>query len=251
MKIDNEFINNYNALVRSTIRDMNIKDEETLELLYSDVWIKLLERQDTYDESRGSESTFIVWVTRSVVSHYMEKLKASEDVMNTGLAVSLDAKASDEPGASTWAEHIPDAAQEERTNTKQIVESLYFYTASMKPNMRDVLRLKLVEGYSHQEIADRLGIERRSSETLYLRGVKKIKGLLRSDGRGEFDKNAGKTYQDMYNTLPPQLMYPLKFRLEGKTWEEISDLTGEPLSVLQTRVNKAKDELHDRFGATL
>ena len=73
----------------------------------------------------------------------------------------------------------------DETQTQNFVEMIIEALNELPDGYRIIFSLYLLEGYSHQEIAQILNISESTSKTQYLRAKKKIKEILKNKGYGK------------------------------------------------------------------
>lgn len=107
------------------------------------------------------ELSFMHWLKRIMVN---ESLMAIRKQTNLGLVAIED--------------NPTDLALEDEL--LQQLDAKYLFDVIMKlpPGYRTVLNMFVVEGYSHQEIAETLGITESTSKTQLAKAKQKIKGLI-------------------------------------------------------------------------
>jgi RNA polymerase sigma-70 factor, ECF subfamily len=92
-----------------------------------------------------------------------------------------------EPAASTapeQAEHLPAAANPHGEQTFQMRSDVMNVMQGMKPRERELLWLAYVEGSSHREIAETIGLKEQSVRSLLFRARNKLATLMRRRGLG-------------------------------------------------------------------
>jgi RNA polymerase sigma-70 factor, ECF subfamily len=127
-----------------------------------DVWVALPEAVATF-EGRGS---FEGWLHRVVVRTALARLRSQERRRETALPDD------DAVGApSTPRIDAPDAVLD-----RMAIEQAL---AALPEHLRAVFVLREVEGYSHAEIAELLGLRRGTSEVHLFRARQRLRALLR------------------------------------------------------------------------
>ncbi len=141
----------YNTLVRLTGNSEEAKD------LLQDAFIKAFNNIDSF---RG-ESTFGAWLKRIVI--------------NTGLMYLRSKKME----FQEINEALIEQANERDEDTVQIDPAIIHEEIKQLPSgSRAVLSLYLLEGFTHKEIAEELGITESTSKTQYMRGKKLLREHL-------------------------------------------------------------------------
>jgi RNA polymerase sigma-70 factor (ECF subfamily) len=126
-----------------------------------DVFIGLPEALGRYDE-RGR---FDQWIGRVVVRVTLMRMRSVRRRADTIAARSPQFHP--EPHGEANALH-------DRVAIDRALEQL-------APNARVVFVLKAVEGYTHAEIADMLGVSRAAAEVRYWRAIRRLRSLLGSE----------------------------------------------------------------------
>ena len=165
-----ECLKKYGGLVWSLSRRMlrNSDDaEDAVQEIFVDVW----KNAAKFDESRSSETTFIAMIARR---------RLIDRIRSTSRRISADAL--DE----VMAEPVDRADRTMQTSLEanDAVKALN----SLRPEQQEVLRLSIVQGLSHQEIADRIGIPLGTVKTHARRGIlqaREFLGLGGSESRKE------------------------------------------------------------------
>jgi RNA polymerase sigma-70 factor (ECF subfamily) len=161
-------LNAYGGLVWSIARKMlrnNDDAEDAVQEIFIDVW----KNASRFDESKASEPTFVAMIARR---------RIIDRIRFAGRRVSADSL------EDTLTEPWTRADQ-----TLQISVEAKEAAAAMKelrPEQRQVLQLSIVQGMSHQEIADTLGMPLGTVKTHARRGILQAREAL---GLGtEFNK---------------------------------------------------------------
>ena len=144
----------YNILYRMTRNEMEAQD------LLQEAFIRAFR----YLESFKGESTFGAWLKRIVI--------------NTGLENQRKRK-------PEWIEldqhHDSLESKEEEINWTEILRDVSLVRKAilqLPEGTRNVLTLYLLEGYTHEEIGDLLGISPSTSKTQYMRGKALVKDMI-------------------------------------------------------------------------
>lgn len=146
-----------------------VNDRETARDLLQDGFIKVYTKISDY---RGS-GALGGWIRRVFVTTSLEYLRSTDALK---LSISLD-----EPEAL-----MPPV--EETAMDKISADELMACVAKLPQGYRTVFNLYAIEGYSHKEIADMLGISEVTSRTQFIRGRNALqKSVLSLMG----EKNAG------------------------------------------------------------
>lgn len=110
------------------------------------------------------ESTLGAWIKRIVVNMAINHLRQKKSASWQDLTPDL------EPGQALSAEAI---------NTLQAAD-IHLAILTLPPGSRTVFNLFAVEGYSHQEIADLLGISESTSKSQYFRAKQLLQTQLKA-----------------------------------------------------------------------
>ena len=140
MEINKEFIEQYQKVIWHVIRQANIFDPDESQDVFSDVVIRLMENSN-YNEDKGSMSTYLTYVTRSVVGNHFKK-KARDPLLN---AFSLEDVMTEQ-----FSQHGDPADQEtamDMVRRSQVLSS----------DQKDLLYLIHEWGYTHAEIGAQQG----------------------------------------------------------------------------------------------
>lgn len=129
--------------------------QEAEDILH-DLIVGLPESMKTYDD-RGK---LRAWLKRIVVRMSLMRLRAARRRRETAL---------DDVG------EIADLAP---SATRDTAEAIELALRRLSPAIRTVVVLRFVEGYSHREIADTLGISIEASEARLSRGIAALRRLL-------------------------------------------------------------------------
>lgn len=79
-KID---LSQYTNMMYDSVRKAGIFDEDMTSEIITTA-IERINRTSSYDPARGSVSTWLPWVMRSVISNYCRNIKTSQDAMDQG-----------------------------------------------------------------------------------------------------------------------------------------------------------------------
>ena len=137
-----EIIENNKQNVRNIIR---LITKETNEDLEQEVFVKVWKNQDKYEE-RGNFKTWINTIAKNLSKDYLKSADkkvqinstADEEVLNS----IKDNKAT------------PDGTLMAKIRQKRIIQAI----DSLKPKLKEVIMLYDIEGYSYEEIAEKLNV---------------------------------------------------------------------------------------------
>jgi len=153
-------LDQYGGLVWSIARKMlrNLDDaEDAVQEIFIDIW----KNAERFDESQASETTFIAMIARR---------RIIDRIRRTGRRLSADS--------------LEDVVIEPRTHDDRKVQlSVEAGEAAealrtLKPEQQKVLQLSIVEGMSHQEIADVTGMPLGTVKTHARRGILQAREML-------------------------------------------------------------------------
>ncbi|MCC8199585.1 MAG: sigma-70 family RNA polymerase sigma factor [Tannerellaceae bacterium] len=148
-----------------------VRDRETARDLLQDGFIKVFTKVGTYT----GQGSFEGWIRRIFVTTALEYLRAKDAIKQS---VSL--------------EDYPEAGEDQQGNVldKLSADELLECIGKLPRGYRTVFNLFAIEGYTHQEIADMLGISVVTSRTQFMRArnllQKSVQSLLeQEDARGK------------------------------------------------------------------
>ncbi len=122
-------------------------DREQAEDVLQDGFVKVFNHLATFKR----EGSFEGWIRRTMVNTSLDNLRKKR-------ADVIDADISE-------AEYL--AGSDEKVVGKMRVEELMKLIQDMPPGYRAVFNMYAIEGYSHQEIADELGVTESTSKTQF------------------------------------------------------------------------------------
>jgi RNA polymerase sigma-70 factor (ECF subfamily) len=163
-------LDKYGGLVWSLARKM-LRNSDDAEDAVQEIFIDIWKNAGRFDESQASETTFIAMIARR---------RLIDRIRHAGRRISADS--------------LDDVAAEpsERSDRKiqlsveagEAAEAL----RNLKPEQQQVLQLSIVQGLSHQEIADATGMPLGTVKTHARRGIlqaRQFLGLGSGDSKGE------------------------------------------------------------------
>ena len=163
-----ECLKSYGGLVWSLARRMlrNTEDaEDAVQEIFLDVW----KNAQRFDPAQASETTFIAMIARrrliDRIRHVQRRISA--DSLDDVLA---------EPSVRS------DRTLQTNVEAREAAKAL----EQLRPEQRQVLQLSIVQGLSHQEIADATGMPLGTVKTHARRGILQVREIL---GLGD---NAGR-----------------------------------------------------------
>lgn len=162
-----ECLDRYGDLVWAMARRY-LRNRGDAEDAVQDVFIDVWHSAARYDSSIGSEITFIATIARRRIIDRIRRT-ARSPVMD-----SLDDEDCEfaEPGVPATSEHDAEIALVERA------------LGTLDPRHQQVLALSLLEGFTHQEIAERFAMPVGTVKTWIRRGLIHVRGVLRIPATG-------------------------------------------------------------------
>ena len=132
-------------------------DADTAADIAQEVWIQIFRALPSY---RG-DSQFSTWAHRIAVNRTLNALRRTRRLANLETDVQEDS-----------------AAVEPDHDRSFVAESIEAAAAKLSPGARAVFMLHDVEGYTHEEIADALGITTGGSKSQLFKARAKLRSLL-------------------------------------------------------------------------
>lgn len=163
-------LNNYGGLVWSLARRMSPNSDEAedaVQEIFIDVW----KNAARFDETQSSETTFIAMIARR---RLIDRLRKTNRQPNTDSLEDMLAEPSDDKDNKLQLSVEANEAAEAMKN--------------LRPEQRRILHLSIVQGFSHQEIADALSMPLGTVKTHARRGLIQVREHLGLDS--DFDKEA-------------------------------------------------------------
>lgn len=130
---------------------------QNAEDLTSDVFIKVYEKLDSFDETKASLSTWIYTIARNTLTDYYRTRKVHEEIPETL------------PGPSSV---------EEEVCTEAMLETLAKALEALDERERDIVILRFYSGKTLKEIADRMDISYAYVKVLQNKALAKLKNYL-------------------------------------------------------------------------
>ena len=149
-------LDRYGSLVWS-LALRNCPDEQTAEDAVQDIFLKLWQAADRFDQARGSEETFVAMIARRRLIDLYRKRRGQQHVSVDSETVA--AEPSDRQDASSRAELNDDARQAEQ------------FLSQLPKQQQRVIRLSVYDGLSHSSISGRTGIALGTVKTHIRRGL--------------------------------------------------------------------------------
>lgn len=135
-----------------------VKDDALAQDLMQEAFIKAFKKIDSY----SGEATFGAWLKRIVINQSLDWLKRKK--LQT---IEWDEQVFDVGEEDTWE-------MEDNFNIKSVLQCI----EELPQKCKNVVKLYLLEGYDHQEVAQILEITEVASRSQLSRGKSKIKELL-------------------------------------------------------------------------
>lgn len=154
----NEFGQLYDAHVSQIYRYVFYRTQhrETAEDLTSQVFLKALDRFETFDQARGTFSAWIYRIARNTLIDHFRSSRETTDIDDV-----WDLKSDDDVNR--------DAEARER------IEKLKPYLQALPKDQRELLLLRLWDGLSHAEIAEITGKSEAACKTAFSRTIARLR----------------------------------------------------------------------------
>ena len=153
-------LNAYGGLVWSIARKMlrnNDDAEDAVQEIFIDVW----KNAGRFDESQSSETTFIAMIARRRI---IDRIRFANR--------RITANSIDEELVEPWTR--ADESMQISVEAKEAAKAM----RNLKPEQQKVLQLSIVQGLSHQEIADATGMPLGTVKTHARRGILQVREFL-------------------------------------------------------------------------
>lgn len=163
-------LNTYGGLIWSLARRMSPNPEEAedaVQEIFIDVW----KNAARFDETQASETTFVAMIARR---RLIDRLR----------------KTNRQPNVDSLEDILVEPANDREQDLQVCVEAKEAAEAmkNLRPEQRQILHLSIVQGFSHQEIADVLKMPLGTVKTHARRGLIQVREFL---GLGsDFEKEA-------------------------------------------------------------
>ena len=163
-------LNNYGGLVWSLARRMSPNSneaEDAVQEIFIDIW----KNAARFDETQSSETTFVAMIARR---RLIDRLRKTNRQPNTDSLEDILAEPS----------NGKDNDLQISVEAKEAAQAM----KHLRPEQRQVLHLSIVQGFSHQEIADALKMPLGTVKTHARRGLIQVREFLGLDS--DFEKEA-------------------------------------------------------------
>lgn len=169
-----------------------VKDADQADIVFSDVCTKLIKKRDSYGSKPGRFSTWIYTIARNSALSYMyhrDKWKYSDTDVSDFYDSSLPAEASESHSSEDYetVQYIDIANNVEISAKKSdIANSLTNIIMNSIENMEDpvqvaVLKTKVTEKITFQQLADKLEITLQDARRYYYEGIKMVREKMLAD----------------------------------------------------------------------
>ncbi|MDQ3323796.1 MAG: sigma-70 family RNA polymerase sigma factor [Acidobacteriota bacterium] len=166
-----ECLNTYGGLVWSLARRM-LSNSEEAEDAVQEIFIDIWKNAERFDEAQASETTFVAMIARRRLIDRIRKRNRQPNVD------SLEDILAEPTGSKDRDMQLCIEAQEAARAMK-----------SLRPEQRQILHLSIVQGLSHQEIANTLSMPLGTVKTHARRGLMSVRETL-SSGNSKDEKEA-------------------------------------------------------------
>jgi RNA polymerase sigma-70 factor (ECF subfamily) len=158
-----ECLTTYGGLVWSLARRMlrNSDDaEDAVQEIFVDVW----KHAERFDEGQASETTFIAMIARR---RLIDRIRFMQRRIS----------------ADSIEEMVAEPAQKGKADLQVLVEGREAFRAlnELRPEQQQVLQLSIIQGLSHQEIADATGMPLGTVKTHARRGLIQAREIMGAD----------------------------------------------------------------------
>ena len=134
-----------------------LRDSQLAEDLCSEVFLKIYEKIDTYNEKKASLSTWVFTITRNTLTDYFRTRRVCEEIPET----------------------LADADTPEETFcTNEMLELLASALELLEPRLRDIVIFRYYQGMTLTEIGRNLGISYAHIKVLHNKALAEMRPLL-------------------------------------------------------------------------
>lgn len=162
-------IDSYGGFVWSIVRARfpGSSQQQDAEEVVQDVFASIWKDAGRFDPAKGSEKTFIAVIARRRVVDRLRRVGGSREMAVEAEHLDVEVDARPPAGVTSEAEDVRKAAQ--------ALEGL-------PQPQRMVLRLFIVSGHTHEQIADATGIPLGTVKSHIRRGLARVREQVRSEG---------------------------------------------------------------------
>lgn len=163
-------LNNYGGLVWSLARRLSPNADEAEDAV-QEIFIDIWKNAARFDETQASETTFVAMIARR---RLIDRLR----------------KTNRQPNIDSLEDVLTEPANGKSNDLQLCVEAQEAAEAmkNLRPEQRQILHLSIVQGFSHQEIADALKMPLGTVKTHARRGLIQVRELLGLDD--DYEKEA-------------------------------------------------------------
>jgi RNA polymerase sigma-70 factor (ECF subfamily) len=162
-----ECIDRYGGLVWSLARRLS-RTPADAEDATQEIFLQIWRHAARFDDSLGSETTFIAIISRRRLIDRLRKATAEPPMDSSAEAFESIA----------WSE--PGNASETCIEIEQALQAL----AGLRPDHRQVLELGILQGLTHPEIAKRLDMPLGTVKSFMRRGLMRVRECMNMDASG-------------------------------------------------------------------
>jgi len=140
--------------------------KEQTEDVVSQIFMKVLEKTQSYDERKGTFNTWIFTIARNTLNDFYRLRKVT---------VSLD--------DGCFTELSVDFEEQSRLIADEELRDLYWALTALDARTRTVITLKYFGEFTNREISAQTGINESTVSTLCLRGIGKLQKAMEPGSR--------------------------------------------------------------------
>lgn len=161
MDFDKIYTDNFNQLVRTAKSFLH--NEEDAQDAAQDTYLKAYEHLDSFDGS----SSLSTWLTQICINTCKDKLRKKKREAKYITPINVD------------TQYLLDKEEDEADpllllDAAEVENSIYCFFLQMPDNIRQALMLRLVDGLSYKDIAEKMGIPINTAKTWVRRGRKQL-----------------------------------------------------------------------------
>ena len=151
-----------------------LKNKEAAEDVASDFFIKLYKDASKYDTSKVGHKSWLVTMAKNMCIDYIRKYNRE--------SLSLDDEIDEDEGDGTTEKDL--LADDSVDTAEQAVDKVLLEEAkkTLKPKEREIIDMKILGGYTFQEISEAIGMPMGTVTWQYREGLKKLRRYIQ-DGR--------------------------------------------------------------------